>query len=476
MATWAAAGLIGLLLLHRQTGQMNDEINAVGRPARELVGEIQVAFSRRIYTLQEYLLTSDALYLAEYRREDAKLSTLNEGLVPLLTRLGIGTPADVVGSLFADWNSSVETMLVRGPGVDLSESAVVRDGLHSRTLAAISALRDEVNASIRLRLDRIRKLETLQVLIAISLAALALAAALERARLAGLERVARGEAERRARQEAALREAAAAVASARTVEETVRRIAESAVSSTGADAALVERIDAEQAEVEIVAKSGSCGPPVRERFNYAGSVSSRLAEAGGAVHWNSPEDDETVRLKRYVGPSCVGAKVLAVPLRDPERPLGSLILVRGSAGRDFDNDEAERLSIFGELAALEFRRITSLTESERQRRELERVTESRARLLRGFSHDVKNALGAADGYAQLLEDGVVGAPSEEQQVGIGRLRGSIGGALKLTEDLLHLARVEAGRSRSSGRTSRCMPSWCTASRPTALKRSTKALK
>ena len=39
-------------------------------------------------------------------------------------------------------------------------------------------------------------------------------------------------------------------------------------------------------------------------------MSSRLAEAGGAVHWNSPEDDETVRLKRYVGPSFVGAKVL----------------------------------------------------------------------------------------------------------------------------------------------------------------------
>jgi signal transduction histidine kinase len=324
-------------------------------------------------------------------------------------------------------------------------SALQRDELHSETLAAMSALRAEINLSIRSRLDRIGTLETLQVGISISLALLALAAALERARVAALERSARAEAERRAREEAALREAAAAVASAHTVEETVRRIADSAVTSTGADAALVERVDADRELVEIVAKSGSCGPPLREPFDYDSSVSRRLVDLGGPAHWNSYPADTTLPLERYLGPCCDCVKVLAVPLRDPERALGSLIVLRGPDRRDFDDEEAERLRIFGGLAVLEFRRITSLAESERQRRELERVTESRSRLLRGFSHDVKNALGAADGYAQLLEEGVVGAPSIEQQLGIGHLRRSLDGAIKLAEDLLDLARVEAGQ-------------------------------
>jgi signal transduction histidine kinase len=39
------------------------------------------------------------------------------------------------------------------------------------------------------------------------------------------------------------------------------------------------------------------------------------------------------------------------------------------------------------------------------REELERVSESRERLMRGFSHDLKNPLGAADGHTQLLEAG-----------------------------------------------------------------------
>jgi PAS domain S-box-containing protein len=84
-------------------------------------------------------------------------------------------------------------------------------------------------------------------------------------------------------------------------------------------------------------------------------------------------------------------------------------------------------------------------EAERRREELERVTESRTRLMRGFSHDVKNPLGAADGYAQLLEDGVYGELSDRQQDSIGRIRRSIRTALRLIHDLLELAKAEAGQ-------------------------------
>lgn len=87
-----------------------------------------------------------------------------------------------------------------------------------------------------------------------------------------------------------------------------------------------------------------------------------------------------------------------------------------------------------------------LLESERQARtELERVTESRVRMMRGFSHDVKNPLGAADGHAQLLEDGILGELEPKQQQSVRRIRASIRSALDLINDLVELARAEAGQ-------------------------------
>ncbi len=85
------------------------------------------------------------------------------------------------------------------------------------------------------------------------------------------------------------------------------------------------------------------------------------------------------------------------------------------------------------------------SEAVQRREELERVSESRTRLMRGFSHDVKNPLGAADGYAQLLEDGILGDLSTKQLESIQRIRRSIQTSLHLIHDLLELARAEAGQ-------------------------------
>ncbi|MEX1182864.1 MAG: HAMP domain-containing sensor histidine kinase [Gemmatimonadota bacterium] len=83
-------------------------------------------------------------------------------------------------------------------------------------------------------------------------------------------------------------------------------------------------------------------------------------------------------------------------------------------------------------------------EAERRREALERVTESRTRLMRGFSHDVKNPLGAACGYLDLMRDGVHGHLNEKQAHSVTRASASIKAALSLVEDLLELARAESG--------------------------------
>ena len=87
-------------------------------------------------------------------------------------------------------------------------------------------------------------------------------------------------------------------------------------------------------------------------------------------------------------------------------------------------------------------RIAGITEDVTERK---LVAESRVRLIRGFTHDVKNPLGAADGQLALLQDGIRGSLSQPQLDGVGRARRSIRTALNLVTQLLDIARAEAGQ-------------------------------
>lgn len=148
---------------------------------------------------------------------------------------------------------------------------------------------------------------------------------------------------------------------------------------------------------------------------------------------------------------------LSVVVQGRERPWGALG-AHTRTRRRFSGDDIFFLQSVSNILgqAIELRRIESermrlldaeresRTESESRRLELERVTESRARLMRGFSHDVKNPLGAADGFLQLMEQGVLDNLTPKQSEGVARARRAIGDALHLIGDLLSIARAEAG--------------------------------
>src|SRR5690606_3866760 len=98
------------------------------------------------------------------------------------------------------------------------------------------------------------------------------------------------------------------------------------------------------------------------------------------------------------------------------------------------------------LIALLVKRVRYLADvSERRRIQAEQATESRARLIRGISHDLKNPLGVADGNAQLLQMGVRGPLSPEQLEVVARIRHGIGAAVEIISDLLELSRAEAAQ-------------------------------
>jgi PAS domain S-box-containing protein len=89
-----------------------------------------------------------------------------------------------------------------------------------------------------------------------------------------------------------------------------------------------------------------------------------------------------------------------------------------------------------------FGTLTDISERKQLEQERERLLESRAGLLRGFSHDVRNPLTVADMSAQMLE---LSDLTEEQKENVDRIRRSMRTSLRLIDDLLDVARAEAGQ-------------------------------
>ena len=122
----------------------------------------------------------------------------------------------------------------------------------------------------------------------------------------------------------------------------------------------------------------------------------------------------------------------ALPLRDE---AGRIVEWFGTATDISEQKHSER-----ERERLLEQAQEARADAERRREELQRVTESRASLMRGFSHDVKNPLSTAYLHAEMLELGLLpGTLSERQQDSAGVIRRSIRAAVQLIDDLLELA-------------------------------------
>lgn len=83
-------------------------------------------------------------------------------------------------------------------------------------------------------------------------------------------------------------------------------------------------------------------------------------------------------------------------------------------------------------------------EAEKALSEVARANEARVRLLRGVTHDVKNPLGAAKGYAELLATGVKAPLQPEQAPLVEGVKRSVDSALAIIADLLDVARTDSG--------------------------------
>ena len=84
-------------------------------------------------------------------------------------------------------------------------------------------------------------------------------------------------------------------------------------------------------------------------------------------------------------------------------------------------------------------------EAEQARKDAEAANKAKSEFLAMMSHELRTPLNAIGGYAQLIEDGVNGPVTPEQQKSLSRIRANQEHLLTLINDVLNFARMESGR-------------------------------
>jgi PAS domain S-box-containing protein len=107
------------------------------------------------------------------------------------------------------------------------------------------------------------------------------------------------------------------------------------------------------------------------------------------------------------------------------------------------NDLLERQAV--ELEATQQQLLDQATELERQRAAAEEANRAKSTFLAMMSHELRTPLNAIGGYVQLLEMELHGPVNEQQAEALRRIQRAQRHLLRLINDVLNLARIEAGR-------------------------------
>ncbi len=438
--------LVGSVLVPaRQTVRILDLLRSetdVIEPARHHAARLEFRLTTATLALQGYARSGDATLLPAYDQALAGGEERLRELDSLARRLGPAAAAQVtvLSRRVHDWRATNAALLVRDADpVHRAASIGAQQASYAAALDEATQFASYLEREAASREALVREAERRGLIVNASLVLIALVTMGAVAALSRRERYLTGVLRRRVLHERLLRETGEALGAAITTDDVRREALRMAMRLGRARGACIERPSSpnDASVLTVVASLGDDVPPVGATVPMEGSayeLATRRGEpatiaAGGATRTGATTD-------RW-GPR------VAIPLGVAPAHEGALLLALASGTR-LEHEDAERLRTFSQLVAMAFERAGLLESARTARERLERVMASRARLMRGFSHDVKNPIGAAGGHAALLADEVYGPLNADQMRGVTRIRHALDEALSLIDDLHELTRSDTG--------------------------------
>jgi signal transduction histidine kinase len=170
----------------------------------------------------------------------------------------------------------------------------------------------------------------------------------------------------------------------------------------------------------------------------AGSLTEQVLRAGSPLVLDAGDPSAPASL-RHLSQFGIGL-FAAAPLRVGDEGLGMIAVVNPAGAPAFTGEHLRLLSLLANHAAIAVRNAR-LYEAAQE------ASHAKSNFLATMSHELRTPLNALEGYASLMADEIYGAVNPRQAHALSRMQASQRHLLGLIEQVLDVARLEAGAKR-----------------------------
>jgi signal transduction histidine kinase len=247
----------------------------------------------------------------------------------------------------------------------------------------------------------------------------------------------------RAAHVAALRQVAVALGAAHESRQLLDTIVEAARAAFGVAHASIGQIDTARGQLTIIAGSGtSCeGAMIGLELPLRGGPDGQPWQLDAPLEIADPCQDQRLAMIHDVLARRNTGTLLIVPLRRGGQLLGTLNLA-DTATRHFDAMDLDLAQALAGYAA-------TTIDNQQLREAALQAERVKSVMLDAVSHEFRTPITAVLGFTELYQEQVLGPVTEEQQESLEAIHRNAHRLLKLVDDLLDLARLEAGRLEMS---------------------------